>query len=221
MSVRGGRRSTLARRVMLTLLMLVSLLFSASALAGESPRSGTAGPRMVSRIASLSTAGERATVAEVSGDAIADAVAPRRPRLRFDRDRPSTLALLAEVRGLRRGLGFDLGLPESGNLHLNLYSGRDGFGQGRRWSLADFGDSLRRKWSLGAALDLVRYSHQVDESLPDAQFVLSPQLRLDLDALTGLPGQCDLLVQRTVWRGAESRAADDARVFQLGVKWRF
>lgn len=215
MSVRGGRRSTRAGRAVLALLVLVSLLLSTPVLAGESPRRTTK-LSMVSRLANLS-----ATVTETPGDAIADSVAPRRLLLRFDRDRPSTLALLAEVRGLRRGLGFDLGLPESGNLHLNLYSGRDGFGQGRRWSLADFGDSPRRKWSLGAALDLVRYSHQVDQFLPDAQFVLSPQLRLDLDALTGLPGQCELLVQRTVWRGAESRAMDDARVFQLGVKWRF
>lgn len=160
----------------------------------------------------------------VSASLYAEGPIPRPYRFRVDRSRPSTLALLGEVRGLRKGVGMDYRLSDVINLHLNLYSGRDGFGRGRRWSLGgvNAGDApSSRLWSLGASADLVRFRRDTEEQRPDARVVLSPQLMLDVDALTGLPGNCDLMIQQTLWRGADERATADQRVTQFILKWKF
>jgi hypothetical protein len=157
------------------------------------------------------------------GPGYAEGATPGPFLVRLDRRRASTLELLGQVRGLRRGVGFDYALSDAGRVHLNLYSGREGFGGGRRWDLGGLAEPERpssRLWSVGASLDLVRFRRDADDPGPNARVVLAPQIMLDLDALTGLPGRCDLMVQQTLWRGADERATDDGRVTQVVVKWK-
>lgn len=165
-----------------------------------------------------------------SGQPLPKAVsAPPTFRVGLDDTRPSALELLGEVRGLRKGVGFDWGLPPvGGNAHLNLYAGKDGFGGGRRWRIGSVADanagtglSSRRLWSLGASVDVVRFRRESLQQIPAARVAFAPQLMLDLDALTGLPGNCDLMVQHTIWRSVDNRASDDEKMLQLNLRWKF
>lgn len=149
----------------------------------------------------------------------------------YERIKPKFIDIVSEFRPVKNGLGLDLGLPESGNMHLSLYSGKDGFSHGKRWDMDGlagpagdgFGpvDAAPRLWSIGASLDLVRFRSTVEGPGPDSRVVVNPQLRLDVDALTGLGGDCELLVQGTQWRDADARAVDTHRVVQVSMKWKF
>jgi hypothetical protein len=150
----------------------------------------------------------------------------------FERINPSALELLSEFRGVKRGVGLDWGVAGTGNVHFNLYSGKDGFAHGKRWSVADFDDGSPgaagdavvhdgRFWSIGASLDVVRFRSIEAGPARDSKVVVTPQLLVDVGALTGFCGNCEMLVQGTMWRGADSRATDTERVVQVSMKWRF
>lgn len=130
----------------------------------------------------------------------------------FDRNFPS----------LRGGIGLDVDLPEAGNLHLNLLPPRRGnaSGEGLRWQLsADESQDLRQLWSVGGTVDRVR-SGESPGQLGEQKLALTPQLILDVDALTGMNGDARLIVQRAQWR--DSRSGEDVgRVWQVNLRWRF
>lgn len=148
---------------------------------------------------------------------IAPTLSPLVERLRgrrwdFDRRFPN----------LRGGIGVDIDLPEAGNLHLNLLPPRrdNATGQGLRWQLSvDEEQDLRRVWSLGGTLDRVRNGDSPGQ-LGEPKLAITPQLILDVDALTGMSGDARLTVQRAQWR--DSRSGDDVgRVWQVNLRWRF
>ncbi|HKY92489.1 MAG TPA: hypothetical protein VJM11_15680 [Nevskiaceae bacterium] len=160
-----------------------------------------------------------------------DALTGPQREFTVERIKPSALELLGEFRGVKRGVGLDWGLADTGNVHFNLYSGKDGFAHGKRWSIEQdddtFGPSADgiahggRFWSVGATLDVVRFRSIDAEPARESRIVVSPQLLIDVGALTGFCGQCEMLVQGTMWRGADRRAIDDERVVQVSMKWRF
>ena len=159
-----------------------------------------------------------------------DAMSGPQREFTLERIKPSSLELLGEFRGVKRGVGLDWGLGGSGNVHFNLYSGKDGFAHGKRWAVGglDAADAPQsgmshggRFWSLGATLDVVRFRSMDAEPARDSKVVVSPQLLVDVGAVTGLCDHCEMLVQGTMWRGSDSRAVDDERVVQVSMKWRF
>jgi len=130
-----------------------------------------------------------------------------------------------EWRRARGGVGLDVEITESGNLHLNLVPAREGADRGVRWQLGGDGHARRTSlWSLGGGVDLVRMM-EVGQREPGShnhqRLVLSPQLVLDLDQLAGAPGSAQLTLQQTYWREAASRRAMPDRVWQLTLGWRF
>lgn len=130
-----------------------------------------------------------------------------------------------EWRRARGGVGLDIEVLESGNLHLNLVPARYGADHGVRWQLGGDGQTRRTHlWSLGGGVDLVRMM-EVDQREPGAhrhqRLVLSPQLVLDLDQLADVPGSAQLTLQQTYWREAASRRAMPERVWQLTLGWRY
>jgi len=123
---------------------------------------------------------------------------------------------------LRGGIGVDIDLPEAGNLHLNLLPRKDKAvtGDGLRWKLsADESDDRQQKWSLGGTLDRVRSGDGPGQP-GESKLAVTPQLILDVDALTGMSGDAKLTLQRAQWR--DSRSGEDVgRVWQINVRWRF
>ncbi len=130
-----------------------------------------------------------------------------------------------EWRRARGGVGLDVEVTESGNLHLNLVPAREGADRGVRWQLGGDGRARRTSlWSLGGGVDVVRMM-EVGQQAPGAhhrqRLVLSPQLILDLDQLADTPGHARLTLQQTYWRETASRRAMPERVWQLTLGWRF
>lgn len=120
-----------------------------------------------------------------------------------------------------KGLGVDLLLPELGYFHLNLYSGRDGPNQGRRWLIKPRGFALPESadgvWSLGGSLALERSDHYGPRRL---QFV--PQLVLNLDKIVPVQGRMQALLSYHNWReAADTVPARTGKVPQVSLRWSF
>lgn len=125
---------------------------------------------------------------------------------------------------LRGGVKLELGLPDGGNLHLNLFPDKNDPERGRHWQLSSDGAvSSARLWSVGGSVDIVnqereRGPYRVDT---ERQFALSPQLMLDMDQLAGVPGSAQLVLQHTNWRDKVTDHHTEDKVWQLNVRWRF
>ncbi|WP_348817719.1 hypothetical protein [Fontimonas sp. SYSU GA230001] len=125
---------------------------------------------------------------------------------------------------LRGGVKLDLGLPDGGNLHLNLFPDQDDPERGRHWQLSSDGDAgPARLWSVGGSVEVInaereRGPHRVDT---ERQVVLTPQLMLDMDQLAGMPGNAQLTLQHCNWRDGVTNHHSDDKVWQLNVRWRF
>ncbi|SFF65049.1 hypothetical protein SAMN04488120_11723 [Fontimonas thermophila] len=140
--------------------------------------------------------------------------------------RKRTWTLSDSVLSLRGGVGFDVELTDTGNLHLSLFPDEDDPQRGRRWLLWTHPDGMRdRWWSLGGSVDIVRTQPQRAQALErlytDRTLMLAPQLILDMDRLAGLAGSAQLTLQNANWRDAVTDRYTDTRVWQINVRWRF
>ena len=122
-----------------------------------------------------------------------------------------------ELSILRKGVGFDLALPQLGTVYLNLYSREDSGIAGKRWKLHDETRTQRlsTRWLLGGTVDLVR-----DDPNGPRQVNVNPQLLLDVDDLFGMNSHCEARFQYANWEGS-GEDAPVGRVPQVRVKWRF
>ena len=122
-----------------------------------------------------------------------------------------------ELSILRKGVGFDLALPQLGTVYLNLYSREDSGIAGKRWKLHDETRTQRlsTRWLLGGTVDLVR-----DNPNASRQVNVNPQLVLDVDDLLGMNSRCEAHFQYANWKGA-GEDAPVGRVPQVLVKWQF
>lgn len=130
-------------------------------------------------------------------------------------DAPRFRVAASDGRALRDGIGFDLGVADFGNFHLNLYARRNARTEGQRWAMGagEDGDGSRR-WSLGGTLELVR-------TLGGERFVaVVPELLLDLppEGTRFLPFEASLKYAN--WRSLAEKQSLDERVPQLTFKWR-
>jgi hypothetical protein len=127
-----------------------------------------------------------------------------------------------EVRRLKDGLGLDLGVQDYGSLHLALHPKRDQIKPGTRLNLGSTDPTLpatQPLWSLGGAVDLVKYSESQNPAERSQRVHCAPQLLLDADRLTGLPGDGVMTVQHAYWQS--SRYIPDQPVWQVRLRWRF
>lgn len=125
---------------------------------------------------------------------------------------------------LRGGVKLDLGLPDGGNLHLNLFPDKNDPERGRHWQLSSDGDvGSARLWSVGGSVDIVNPERETGPYRVDTerQFVLMPQLMLDMDRLAGMPGNAQLTLQHCNWRDKVTDHHTEDKVWQLNVRWRF
>ena len=153
-----------------------------------------------------------------------------KPRMRFDPGAYSSLnappniplaleGTLASLRvsstweAVRNGVGFDLGMPNAGNLFLNLYARKNSFARGQRWSVSAVAPQ-EPVWSAGATADLIR-----DES--GRRLVLIPQLSVDLSRAIGAPGQMHACLQRAYWGALDPLARGGDQLMELSFRWRF
>ncbi len=99
------------------------------------------------------------------------------------------------LRQWRYGLGFDLDLPGSGQLHATLYTRRSRLNEGRRYHLQGANPTFEdNRWSLGLyAAPIERYdgSHGV---------ALVPQLRVRADRWVHLPMRTEITVEYAPWQ---------------------
>ena len=130
-----------------------------------------------------------------------------------------------EWRRARGGVGLDIDVANTGNLHLNLVPARERAERGVRWRLAADGRAAdAHLWSLGGSVEVLRMMDVRPRETgvrSDQRLVLSPQLVLDLDRLTETPGSAQLTLQQSYWREASSRRAMPERVWQLSLRWRY
>lgn len=125
---------------------------------------------------------------------------------------------------LRGGVGLDVGLPDDGNLHLNLFPDDNDPQRGKRWQLSTSTKNARgRLWSVGGCVDVVRTQQERSpyEGYTDREIAISPQLILDMDQLAGMPGTAQLVLQNANWRDGVTERYTDERVWQINVLWRF
>ncbi|AXQ27857.1 hypothetical protein D0B54_03825 [Solimonas sp. K1W22B-7] len=54
----------------------------------------------------------------------------------------------------------------------------------------------------------------------EQKLAVTPQLLLDVDAITGMKGDARLVIQRAQWRDGQG-GADSGRVWQINLRWRF
>ena len=119
---------------------------------------------------------------------------------------------------------LDLGLPDGGNLHLNLFPDKNDPERGRHWRLSSDGDVRNaRLWSVGGSVDIVNPEREIGPYRGDTerQFALAPQLMLDMDRLAGMPGSAQLTLQHCNWRDKVTDHHTEDKVWQLNVRWRF
>lgn len=122
-----------------------------------------------------------------------------------------------ELSILRKGVGFDLALPQLGTMYLNLYARDDISQAGKRWKLHDeqFVQTVSNRWRLGGTVDLVR-----DDPHGSRQININPQLQVDLDDLLGMRSRCEASFQYANWKGT-GEDAPVGRVPQVQVRWHF
>lgn len=133
-------------------------------------------------------------------------------RLPVDDEAPLFRVTASEGRALRDGVGFDLPLPELGNLHLNLYTRRNARSAGERIALDD-GAAPPPTWSVGGTLELVRTVEG------RRAIAVVPELTVDLrDEAIYLPFQASLRLAH--WRSLAEKASLDDRVPQMMFRWR-
>ncbi|MGH8504821.1 MAG: hypothetical protein ACRETM_02515 [Stenotrophobium sp.] len=122
---------------------------------------------------------------------------------------------------LRKGLGLDIALPEKGTLHINLYGGRDGISRGKHWLFNPADVVLPGfeggQWSLGGTLEITRADRQSRR-----QLMFVPQLLLNINRFTSVPGHMQLAMMYGPWRGTVSGLSEDAGVTpQILLKWSY
>ncbi len=122
------------------------------------------------------------------------------------------------LREIRNGLGFDFELPQSGNLHLNLYTNRQADSRGYRIDMRPLDGQQagqRKLWSLGASLDSTRTA--------DGRDIVSlvPQLVLDLDGLLDQQGRLQARIEYGNWQPLRQELTMCARVAQLSLRLEF
>lgn len=141
-----------------------------------------------------------------------------KPLLRaLDRIDPQALSYEEHpLRAMRDGLGFDFALPQTGNLHLNLYTNRHADSRGYRIAMNRLDQPQRDGlWSLGASLDSCRDT-QGREIVS-----LVPQLMLDLDGLLDTPGRLQARLEYGNWQPLRQELTLRARVAQLSLRLEF
>lgn len=121
---------------------------------------------------------------------------------------------------VRGGVGFDLALPDTGNLHLNLLPGRRPE-EGLRWQLAADPSVTPRLWSLGGTVEAARPARAQPLRVDGPAVEARPQLLFDLDQLTGMSGNAQLTVQHGRWRDPDRRVVAPERVWQVSLSWKF
>jgi len=136
--------------------------------------------------------------------------------------RTQTRYVYSEPSSLLGGIGLDVDLPASGRLFLRLRPGDPELDQGLRWELsATDVDGESGVITAGAGLSMV-YG-VADPRFDDAvrRLELHPQVILDIDRLTKIPGSAELMLGRRSWIDSEGQNPDDRRAWQVVVQWRF
>lgn len=123
---------------------------------------------------------------------------------------------------IRGGIGFDLDLPDSGKLHLDVLPARDVSAQGMRWQLSGEDQRLDGKlWSLGSCLEVVREAPRRSNGYGQRHIELAPQLVIDADRLLGTGGQGRLILQRVHWTDQQQRDTGVGAIWQLRLVWQY
>lgn len=122
---------------------------------------------------------------------------------------------------LRKGLGFDVALPEQGTLHLNLYGGRDGISRGKHWLFNPADVALPSteggRWSLGGTLEITRADQQSRR-----QLMFVPQLLLNVNQFSSVPGHMQVALMYGPWHGTLSGLSENAGLTpQILLKWSY
>ncbi len=136
--------------------------------------------------------------------------------------RTQTRYVYSQPSGLSGGVGLDIDLPTSGRLFLRLKPGDPELDQGLRWELS--AADARGDHSIvtaGAGLSMVygATDPRFDDTVGRAE--LHPQVILDIDRLTDIPGSAELMLGRRSWIDSDGQSPDGRRAWQVVVQWRF
>ncbi len=135
--------------------------------------------------------------------------------------RAQTWYLHSERSSLRSGIGLNIELPDDSGMFLKLVPNDDPTGQGVRWELFADADDGQQALKLGGCLDMIGRPEDPRREFDKHDFELTPQLVLDVDDLTGMPGTAQLRLERSGWRTRDHYRVGDDPVWQLTVSWRF
>ncbi|TJY64985.1 hypothetical protein E4T66_01815 [Sinimarinibacterium sp. CAU 1509] len=136
--------------------------------------------------------------------------------------RTQTRYVYSEPSSLLGGIGMDIDLPSSGRLYLRLKPGDPELDQGLRWELcATDAHNERSAVTAGAGLSMVygATDPRFDDTVGRAE--LHPQVILDIDRLTDIPGSAELMLGRRSWIDSDGQSPDGRRAWQVVVQWRF